>query len=69
MLAEQSTAVRPLCRRQAFVPPVRVSQRALAQGNRTLHTRVRRPVSNRIDLCAWLEGMCGMPKKFMTFNH
>ena len=56
-------------RRQAFVPRVRLSQRALAHGNRTLRTRVREPASNRIDLCAWLQGMYDMCKKLMTFKH
>ena len=30
---------------------------------------MREPVSNRIDLCAWLQGMYGMGKKYMTFKH
>ena len=53
------------------MPPVqvRVTSRALAHVNRTLHTRAREPVSNRIDLCAWLQGMYGMAKKYMTFKH
>ena len=51
------------------MPQVRVSQRALAHGNRTLLTRVREPASNRIDLCAQLQGMYGTSKKYMTFKH
>ena len=30
---------------------------------------MKEPVSNHIDLCAWLQGMYGMSKKFMTFKH
>ena len=51
------------------MPPVQATSRALANLNRTLHTRARGPVSNRIDLCAWLSCMYGMGKKYMTFKH
>ena len=51
------------------MPPVQENQRGLAQGNRSLHTRARGPVSNRIDLCGRLQGMYGMDKKYMTFKH
>ena len=51
------------------MPPVQATSRALANVNRTLHTRARGPVSNRIDLCAWLQGMCEVDKEYMTFKH
>jgi hypothetical protein len=51
------------------VPPVQATSRALANVNRTLHTRARGPVSNRIDLCAWLQGMCEVDKEYVTFKH
>ena len=51
------------------MPPVQATSRALTNVNRTLHTRERGPLSNRTDLCAWLQGMYGMGKKYMTFKH
>ena len=51
------------------MPPVQATSRALTNVNRTLHAWERGPLSNRTDLCAWLQGMYGMGKKFMTFKH